>query len=375
MSTIKTNAILDASGGNTTTINGATPTAYNTMGKNRIINGAMEIDQRNAGASVTVPTGNDAYNIDRWNAQNDTDGTLTVQQSTTAPAGFRNSLVFTTGTADTSLAAGQIAFCRHIIEGYNIADLAWGTSDAKTITISFWVRSSLTGTFGGSLTNGDNNRSYPFSYTISSANTWEQKTVTVAGDTTGTWGVGTGRGLSLWFGLGVGSTYSGTVGSWSGSSYFSATGATSVVGTNGATFYITGVQLEAGSVATEFERRPYGTELALCQRYYFVLAPKATLQPTGVASYYNNTYLATNVSFPTTMRSSPTVVSASGTDYFIAYRAGSSDTFNSWTRDSGAVSQQMVEIYNNTEISGTGGQVATTRTNNASAFVHFNAEL
>jgi len=271
MSTIKTNAILDASGGNTTTINGATPTAYNTMGKNRIINGAMEIDQRNAGASVTVPTGNDAYNIDRWNAQNDTDGTLTVQQSTTAPAGFRNSLVFTTGTADTSLAAGQIAFCRHIIEGYNIADLAWGTSDAKTITISFWVRSSLTGTFGGSLTNGDNNRSYPFTYTILSADTWEQKTVTVAGDTTGTWGVGTGRGLSLWFGLGVGSTYSGTAGSWSGLSYFSATGATSVVGTSGATWYITGVQLEVGSVATEFERRPYGTELALCQRYFEVI--------------------------------------------------------------------------------------------------------
>ena len=161
------------------------------------------------------------------------------------------------------------------IEGLNVADLAWGTASAATVTLSFWVRSSLTGTFGGAFSNSASNRSYPFTYTINSANTWEQKTITVAGDTSGTWLTTSGIGIKVWFGLGVGSTYSGTAGSWSGNTYLSATGATSVVGTNGATFYITGVQLEAGSAATPFENRSYGTELSLCQRYYYVQASYA----------------------------------------------------------------------------------------------------
>ena len=158
---------------------------------------------------------------------------------------------------------------RQPIEGFNTADLGFGASGASTVTISFWVRSSLTGTFGGSLANAIANRSYPFSYTISSANTWEQKSVTIAGDTSGTWvGATNGTGMVVYFGLGVGSTYSGTADAWAGANYLSATGATSVVGTNGATFYITGVQLEKGSTATSFDYRPYGTELALCQRYF-----------------------------------------------------------------------------------------------------------
>jgi hypothetical protein len=155
-----------------------------------------------------------------------------------------------------------------MIEGYNVADFGLGAAGAATFTISFWVRSSLTGTFGGSLQNNANNRSYPFTYTISAANTWEQKTVTVAGDTTGTWEKTNNTGLRLNFGLGVGSTYSGTAGSWAGSNLITATGATSVVGTNGATFYITGVQLEKGATATSFDVRDYGRELMMCQRYY-----------------------------------------------------------------------------------------------------------
>ena len=151
----------------------------------------------------------------------------------------------------------------------NVADLNWGTANAKTITISFWVRSSLTGTFGGSVFNSAANRSYPFSYTITTANTWEYETITIAGDTTGTWvGATNGTGLDLNFGLGVGSTFSSTAGAWAAGGYYAPTGATSVVGTNGATFYITGVQLEVGSTATSFDYRPYGTELQLCQRYY-----------------------------------------------------------------------------------------------------------
>ena len=155
------------------------------------------------------------------------------------------------------------------IEGYNVGDLAFGTASAKSITLSFWVRSSLTGTFGGVIKNtGAGTRSYPFTYSISSANTWEQKTITIAGDTSGSWATDNSCGMQVLFGLGVGSTYSGTAGAWAGSNLISATGAVSVLGTLNATWYITGVQLESGSTATDFERRPFATELSLCQRYY-----------------------------------------------------------------------------------------------------------
>jgi hypothetical protein len=236
--------------------------------KNRIINGAMVIDQRNAGASVT-PT-NTAYTLDRWQAFQSVASKYSVQQnagSVTPPASFSNYLGITS-LSSYSIGAGDYFFIQQIIEGYNIADLGWGTANAKTVTLSFWVRSSLTGTFGGALRNSAADRSYPFSYTISVANTWEQKTITVAGDTTGTWLATNGAGLQLAFSLGTGSTFSGTANAWAATNYVSTTGATSVVGTNGATFYITGVQLEQNTSATPFERRLYGQELANCQRYF-----------------------------------------------------------------------------------------------------------
>ena len=247
--------------------NGGTGTSTGYYGfKNRIINGAMVIDQRNAGASVTPASA--GYTLDRWTAELSQASKFSVQQSSTAPAGFSNSLLVTS-TSAYSVLTGDYFVLRHNIEGFNTADLGFGTASAASITVSFWVRSSLTGTFGASIQNSATNRSYPFSYTISSANTWEQKSVTIAGDTTGTWiGATNGVGLRLEISLGVGATYSGTANTWTGANYLSATGATSVVGTNGATFYITGVQLEKGSTATSFDYRPYGTELALCQRYY-----------------------------------------------------------------------------------------------------------
>jgi hypothetical protein len=240
------------------------------MLKNRIINGAMVIDQRNAGASVTV--NNDSSNFfiaDRWFANGvNTDGVFTGQQVTTAPTGFNNSLQFTVTTADASIGATQGYTFRQRIEGYNFADLGWGTANAKTITISFWVRSSLTGTFGGSLFNGNGDRSYAFSFSISAANTFEYKTVTIAGDTTGTWLTTNGTALNLLFSLGVGSTYKGTAGSWGSTLYLAPTGSVDLIGTDGATFYITGVQLEVGTQATSFEYRQYQQELSLCQRYF-----------------------------------------------------------------------------------------------------------
>ena len=257
---------LDANG--QATLNGlAFPTSGSLSGRNRIINGDMRIDQRNAGASVTLTNAGN-YVTDRWQGWEDTDGTATLQQSSVAPATFSNSLLFTVTSADTSLGATQYAIINQKIEGYNVADLAFGTSDAKTITLSFWVRSSVTGTFGGGLLNLAQNRSYPFTYAINAANTWEQKVVTISGDTTGTWLKDNGMGLQVSWGLGVGSSYSATAGSWVAGVGLSATGATNLMATNGATWQITGVQLEAGSVATPFERRSYGQELALCQRYY-----------------------------------------------------------------------------------------------------------
>ena len=274
MSTLAVNTITNAAGGNTAQINGMTPTAQSLQGfRNRIINGNMVIDQRSNGASVTP--GNGTYTIDRWQAFVSQASKITIQQnagSVTPPAGFTSYLGVTVGaSANVTVGSSDYFFIQQAIEGHNVADLGFGAAGAATITFSFWVRSSVTGTYGGVLYNGGGSRSYPYSYVVNSANTWEQKTVTVVGDTTGTWQTTTGAGLQLTFSLGTGSTYNGAAGSWAGANYYGTTGAATPITTNGATFYITGVQLEAGSVATPFERRPYGTELALCQRYYEVL--------------------------------------------------------------------------------------------------------
>jgi hypothetical protein len=262
--------------------------------KNRIINGAMMIDQRNAGASVTPTDGQ--FSVDRWKASLNVSSKFSLQRSTIAPAGFTNSLLATSLSAY-SIGAGEVTGIMQLIEGFNVADLGWGTANAQTVTLSFWVRSSLTGTFGGSLRNGASNRSYPFSYSISAANTWEQKSISIAGDTTGTWLTDNGIGLFIYLSLGAGSTFSSTAGSWQAGNFISATGATSVVGTNGATFAITGVQFERGSTATSFDYRPFGTELQLCQRYF-----QAAANFIYASSFARACYM-----FPVQMRTAPTI--------------------------------------------------------------------
>ena len=301
--------------------NGSTMSPASSMGfKNRIINGGMVIDQRNSGASVTA---NNAYTLDRWITYTSASSKYTVQQnagSVTPPVGFTNYLGCTSSSSY-SLSAGDYFFLGQLIEGFNTADLGWGTANAKTVTLSFWVSSSLTGTFGGTFQSASSTRSYPYTYTISSANTWEYKTVTIAGDTTGTWNKTNGVGIGVYFAIGVGSTYSGTAGSWSGGNYFSATGATSVVGTNGATFYITGVQLEAGSTATSFDYRPYGTELALCQRYFYSWSGYLDYSASGTNGYV--------VPASTNMRTTPTLTrTASG--IFYQGTSGSGNTTLPW---------------------------------------------
>ena len=277
----------------------------NTFGfKNRIINGAMVIDQRNAGASVSVQT-TTGYSLDRWVANASANSKYTVQQnagSVTPPVGYTKYLGVTSSSAYSITSSDYFSIAQKI-EGFNATDLGWGTASASSVTLSFWVRSSLTGTFGGAFSNAAFDRSYPFTYTISAANTWEQKTVTIAGDTSGTWLTTNGTFTQMQFGLGVGSTYSGTAGSWTGTGLISATGATSVVGTNGATFYITGVQLEKGSTATSFDVRDYGNELRMCQRYF------QTIQLFSYC-YAGNTFSTTDarttIPFSTPMRVAPT---------------------------------------------------------------------
>jgi hypothetical protein len=271
--------------------------------RNRIINGDMRIDQRNAGASVTQTT---AVNFvtDRFSCAGSITSKFTAQRSTVAPAGFTNSLGVTSSSAY-SVGSSEYFILRHIVEGFNCADFAWGTADAKTVVLSFKVRSSLTGTFGGSLFNSAVNRNYAFSYTISAANTWTDISIPIAGDTSGTWLADNGAGLYINWSMGTGSTYSLTPGSWGASTAFSATGATSVVGTNGATFYITGVQLEAGSVATPFEHRSYGQELALCQRYYWKNGGYASYLFVASGFATSSTACELYVAFPVEMRTQP----------------------------------------------------------------------
>ena len=290
------------------------------VGRNRIINGDMRIAQR--GTSALTSSSGAQFPVDRFFFIRDTATTavMTAEQSTTAPAGFVNSVKVTTTTAQASLAGTDYHRFAQNIEGLNVADLGWGTANAQPVTLSFWVRSSLTGTFGGSLGNSAWNRTYPFTYSISAADTWEKKSITIAGDTSGTWLTTNGIGLRVDFGLGVGSTYSGSAGSWAGALYISATGATNVSGTLNATWYITGVQLEAGSVATPFERRSYGQELALCQRYYYSM-PGMTNYP----AFHYNFSAYTNVILPVTMRTTPTVTANGiGSTY---YEAGTLHTF------------------------------------------------
>jgi hypothetical protein len=261
MSQLQVNRINDASGGVLSPIS--------SVMRNRIINGAMVIDQRNAGASVTQ-TNAILYTLDRWRTFGSVTSKFSVQQnagSVTPPAGFTNYLGVTS-LAATTLSAGDGYRLEQAIEGYNIGDLGFGTANAKTITVSFWVRSSLTGTFGGALWNTTASAVYLFSYTISAANTWEYKTITVTGETSQSLNTTNGQGLVLQFSLGAGTDSLGTAGSWGSTFKTGVTGQQQIVGTNGATFYITGVQLEVGTQATSFEYRQYGTELALCQRYF-----------------------------------------------------------------------------------------------------------
>jgi hypothetical protein len=269
--------------------------------KNRIINGNMTISQRNGTSTVATPT-DGQYVLDRYATFTSGGGVYSVGQSSTAPAGFTNSMVCTVTTVDSSIAATDYYLFCQTIEGYNVADLGFGTANAQTVTVSFWVRSSITGTFGFGLRQGSGTRSYVATYTISSANTWEQKTITIAGDTSGTWDTTNGAGMIATWDLGSGSNRNGTANTWNAGNLWRTSACTNLIANSGATLYITGVQLEKGSTATSFDYRPYGTELALCQRYGLVTPQQ---QNSGdICGTSTNTNV--KFQFPVTMRTAPT---------------------------------------------------------------------
>ena len=267
------------------------------IGDNRIINGDMRIDQRNGGASGTAF----GYTVDRWQyigtqASKGTWG----RGGPPAASGFPYYLGFTSSSTF-AVAAGDYFAFRQAIEADMISDFAWGTANAQPVTLSFWASSSLTGTFGGTVTNVAGTRSYPFTYSLPDT-AWHKFAITIPGDTSGTWVMnGNAGSVNVNFGFGVGATFSGPAGAWASSSLISANGAASVVGTNGAYLTLTGVKLEVGSVATPFNRQSLAKSMADCQRYY---------------QYLQNVYLSATVpspntfngfaSIPVQMRAAPT---------------------------------------------------------------------
>lgn len=293
------------SSGGTGTINGnftGTITDIPISGnRNKIINGDMRIDQRGAGSSFS-PNTNGIYTLDRWFAgRSDLGGSVTIIRSTNAPYGFTNSLLWTTVSASPTLTAANRGIVQQRIEGFNMSDLSWGTPGAVPITLSFWVRSSNVGTFGGNIRNGLFTRSYIFTYSISSSNTWEYKTVIIPGDTTGTWYSDNQEGMRVSFSMGAGPTYTtSTVNSWISGDFQNTTGTVSIVTTTGATWQVTGVQVEPGTFPTPFERRPISTELALCQRYYEVVSGRfVTAAKTSSQDYVSWPFKVTKRIVPT----------------------------------------------------------------------------
>jgi len=393
MSTLNVNNI-DKESGSTLTIGGSGTTVNVSnmvpdvalSNRNLIQNGAMRVDQRNAGAAKTIATTANTYTLDRWNASGQvSDGVFTVQQVTESPAGFTNSTKITVTTADASIGSTEVYLFSQFIEGNNVGHLGFGTADAETITLSFWVRSSLTGTFGGALNNSANDRNYPFTYSISVADTWEKKTVTITGDTSGTWLTDTNRGIGLRFQLGAGSSRVDVAGAWTGTSLvFGATGATNLISTLNANLYITGVQLEVGEVATPFEHESYGDTLAKCQRYYQRFNASGNFSRYGNGYWSNSNDANVSISFPVPMRADPSIDDTGDvTDYGISnagsvYTPTSLPTFYRGTQTSDGsclvASLSLVSTGN-----GTAGNVAQFMSRGGGlavgTFIGFDAEL
>ena len=297
--------------------------------RNLVHNGAMLVNQR--GSSAITLSGLTPH-IDRFTAYKANAGTQTVEQSTDTPTGegFKNSLKATCTVADGSVASGDRVAIIHRLEGQHCAHLMWGTANAKTVTLSFYVKSSITGTHGGAFGNGSDNRAYPFTYTISSADTWERKIITVPGDTSGTWATDNTRSIQICWGLGVGTTNSGTAGAWESADRNSATGATTAfLTTTNATWFLTGVQLEIGDTATAFEHEPFDITLRKCHRYLESIGYTAGSYVYAAAYAYGTTDVRA-VQHYKVKRATPNFSFNNQGDVIVFYNGSSSDNDPNW---------------------------------------------
>ncbi len=352
------------------------PAATNQTGfRNRIINGDMRVDQRNE--TTTINGTSVSYNVDRWLGRGvSSAGVFTLVQDTESPTYFNNSLKATITTADSSIASGSSYRVQQFIEGENVRDLEWGTSNAKAMTLSFWVRSSVTGTFGGSVANGDYDRFNVFSYTISSANTWEKKTINITGDTSGTWGTSNNLSIRLNFSLGAGSTLVGSAGSWGSSAKEGVTNQTNLVATNNATWYLTGVQFEEGSSATDFEWLARDVSNDRCYRYYFkYISQSGNYGNYGIATY-NGTSATTFLYLPKPMRTGAMTMETNGTFSSNNPYAGGDYVNISSGPSIGDVVQNIVRVgftIPNSKTGGTSGRLLVL--NQSTAYIALDDEL
>ena len=376
MSTLAVNAITNASGGNTTTINGVTPNTSNVIGKNILINGAMQIAQR--GTSVTGITSGSNYACDRWRLMMASAGTWTLTQDTDSPDGFGNSMKLDCTTANASPGATTYIQIQHRIEGQFLQQLAKGTSSAKKVTVSFWIKCSKTGNIQVNLKDKDNTRLIGQTVTINAANTWEKKSLTFDGDTTGTLDNDNTEGMALQFFVEAGSNFTGGAvpTSWEaeGSTDRAAGVTLALADSTSNTLNLTGVQLEVGDTATEFEHRPYTTELQLCQRYCYIPADGSITSggviATGAAytSGNNNTPLYPKV----TMRAVPTLTQNTGSGYYVYYYNGTNSSTSSLTL-SGSSTNDCIMLYSGASTAT--GAALDLRMNNANAKLILSAEL
>ena len=351
-------------------------TASNYAGRNLISNGEFLIAQRSTAAVTTSAGSNEGYQtVDRWRFYVVGTAAFTQQQveltTDAAPDGFSRALKIDCTTADASVAAGDYVNLQQNIEGFTWAHLNYGRSDAKTVTISFWVKATKTGTYTFGLRNEAANRSYIAEYTVSSTNTWEKKTITIAGDTSGTWTTDNGLGARCAFSLMNGTDGTAAANTWHAGNYWSTTNQVNGMDNTDNNFLITGVQLEVGP-ATEFEHRSYGDELAKCQRYFFRLVA-GNNQAISVGGYYTNSLFTAHVYFPVTMRSAPTLDLGTGTDYYRIYHSGTNDNFNSFIQERTSTTGVCIDATSG--VSGTEGHAGNMTTHNASAYVQFAAEL
>ena len=343
--------------------------------RNFIINGAMQVAQR----ATSFATVNNEYTLDRFRINGSHDGAITVTQSTTSPDGFSKSLKVDVTTADTSIASGQYSQLTYKVEAQDLQDLAYGTSAAKTISASFYVRSNLTGTYTFAIQQSDNSgKQVTQTYTINSANTWERKTFTFAGDTSGVINDDNGKGFDIYWNLAIGSQYttgtSRSVWTTNADADFAAGHTANLLSSTSNEFYLTGVQLEVGSQVTSFEHRSVGEELALCQRYYYIVADGREDSQLGTGFAYHANQPEITLHYPV-MRASPSLVHTTGTNYYQAANTNNNATWDnfSWYQPSPRVGLLYQGNVGGSPLSS--GQAYRLQFNSDQAYIHLSAEL